>query len=137
MGWFQHRSSNAEHALQIYDSYDPNNALFVTTSWIIVIEEFQHLLDPDLVILMKESMYNATVGDGYRVGGVNMDNCEFHFYTHIPLPSLPPCLSRGVLSRGRNVGESEFRSLHLNHPSHAYHHGFRSGSNCAASVSDL
>lgn len=39
-------------------------------------EEFQHLLDSDLVNLMKESMYNATVGDGYRVGGVDMDNCE-------------------------------------------------------------
>ncbi len=37
-------------------------------------EEFRHLLDADLVELMKESMYNATVGDGYRVGGVDMDN---------------------------------------------------------------
>ena len=39
-------------------------------------EEFQDLLEPDLVSLMKESMYNATVGDGYRVGGVHDDNCE-------------------------------------------------------------
>ncbi|KAK7682356.1 hypothetical protein QCA50_014561 [Cerrena zonata] len=37
-------------------------------------EEFQHLLAPDLVSLMKESMYNATVGDGYRVGGFHDDN---------------------------------------------------------------
>ncbi|KAF5360896.1 hypothetical protein D9756_004510 [Leucocoprinus leucothites] len=58
----------------IYNSYDPNNALFVCTSWIIIMEEFQHLLDPSLVMLMKESMYNATVGDGYRVGGVDGDN---------------------------------------------------------------
>lgn len=39
-------------------------------------EEFQDLLSPSLVTLMKESMYNATVGDGYRVGGVNGDNRE-------------------------------------------------------------
>lgn len=61
---------------KIYGSYDPNVGLFVCTSWIIVMEEFQHLLDSDLANLMKESMYNATVGDGYRVGGVDMDNCE-------------------------------------------------------------
>jgi len=39
-------------------------------------EEFQHLLDSSLIALMKESMYNATVGDGYRVGGVDGDNRE-------------------------------------------------------------
>ncbi|KAG6909244.1 hypothetical protein DXG01_001426 [Tephrocybe rancida] len=59
---------------RVYGSYDMNLALFVCTSWIIVIEEFQHLLQPDLVDLMKKSMYNATVGDGIRVGGVNGDN---------------------------------------------------------------
>lgn len=41
-------------------------------------EEFQHLLEPRLVSLMKQSMYNATVGDGYRVGGVNGDNRELY-----------------------------------------------------------
>ncbi|TFK38958.1 hypothetical protein BDQ12DRAFT_745607 [Crucibulum laeve] len=59
---------------KIYGSYDSNQGLFVCTSWIIVMEEFQHLLEPNLVTLMKESMYNATVGDGYRVGGVDGDN---------------------------------------------------------------
>jgi len=39
-------------------------------------EEFQHLLDSSLIASMKESMYNATVGDGYRVGSVDGDNCE-------------------------------------------------------------
>lgn len=43
---------------------------------IILLEEFQHLLKPSLVALVKESMHNATVGDGYRVGGVNGDNCK-------------------------------------------------------------
>ncbi|KAJ7505894.1 hypothetical protein B0H11DRAFT_2220528 [Mycena galericulata] len=57
----------------LYGSYDLNIALFICTSFVIVIEEFQHLLEPSLVALMKESMYNATVGDGYRVGGFNGD----------------------------------------------------------------
>ncbi|KAG5651479.1 hypothetical protein H0H81_008510 [Sphagnurus paluster] len=57
-----------------YNSYDLNMGLFVTTAWIIVIEEFTHLLAPELVERMKRSMYDATVGDGYRVGGVDGDN---------------------------------------------------------------
>ena len=43
-------------------------------------EEFQDLLEPDVVELMKRSMYNATIGDGYRVGGVNGDNRAFNFF---------------------------------------------------------
>ncbi|KAJ7119751.1 hypothetical protein C8R44DRAFT_982399 [Mycena epipterygia] len=57
----------------LYGSYDLNVGLFVCTSFIIIIEEFQHLLEPSLVTLIKQSMYNATVGDGYRVGGFNGD----------------------------------------------------------------
>ncbi|KAJ6527180.1 hypothetical protein B0H19DRAFT_1196617 [Mycena capillaripes] len=58
---------------QLYTSYDTNVGLFVCTSFIIIMEEFKHLLEPSLVTLMKQSMYNATVGDGYRVGGFNGD----------------------------------------------------------------
>ncbi|KAF8063496.1 hypothetical protein FPV67DRAFT_1701190 [Lyophyllum atratum] len=58
----------------LYTSYDSNQGLFVCTSWIIVMEEFQHLLEPNLVALIKRSMYNATIGDGYRVAGVDGDN---------------------------------------------------------------
>ncbi|KAJ7149246.1 hypothetical protein C8R43DRAFT_1068458 [Mycena crocata] len=57
----------------LYGSYDTNIGLFVCTSFIIIMEEFQHLLEPSLVTLIKQSMYNATVGDGYRVGGFNGD----------------------------------------------------------------
>ncbi|KAJ7499588.1 hypothetical protein FB451DRAFT_1118686, partial [Mycena latifolia] len=57
----------------LYGSYDLNAGLFVCTAFIIVMEEFQHLLAPRLVDLIKASMYNATVGDGYRVGGLNGD----------------------------------------------------------------
>lgn len=48
-------------------------------------EEFQHLLGADLVELMKNSMYNATVGDGYRVGGVDMDNRMLPFLMKVDL----------------------------------------------------
>ncbi|KAJ7162860.1 hypothetical protein C8R46DRAFT_1101709 [Mycena filopes] len=57
----------------LYGSYDTNIGLFVCTSFIIIMEEFQHLLEPSLVTIIKKSMYNATIGDGYRVGGVNGD----------------------------------------------------------------
>ncbi|KAJ7676870.1 hypothetical protein DFH06DRAFT_1169211 [Mycena polygramma] len=57
----------------LYTSYDLNIGLFVCTSFIIIMEEFQHLLEPSLVTLIQNSMYNATVGDGYRVGGFNGD----------------------------------------------------------------
>ncbi|KAJ6471753.1 hypothetical protein C8R47DRAFT_1297074 [Mycena vitilis] len=64
---------NAPDPGALYTSYDLNIGLFVCTSFIIVMEEFQHLLEPSLVTLIKNSMYNATVGDGYRVGGFNGD----------------------------------------------------------------
>ncbi|KAF8989017.1 hypothetical protein BDQ17DRAFT_1257285, partial [Cyathus striatus] len=63
---------------KLYTSYDLNQALFVCTSWIIVMEEFQHFLEPELVKLIKESMHNATIGDGYRVGGIDGDNRKSH-----------------------------------------------------------
>lgn len=52
-------------------------------------EEFQHLLDPSLVDIMKKSMYNATVGDGYRVGGVDGDNRESQGFANISPNSIP------------------------------------------------
>ncbi|KAF8904879.1 hypothetical protein CPB85DRAFT_1437624 [Mucidula mucida] len=59
---------------KLYTSYDSNMGLFVCTSWIIAVEEFSDLIQADVLSLMKSSMYNATVGDGYRVGGFNGDN---------------------------------------------------------------
>ena len=58
----------------IYTNYDPNVRGFVTTSLIILLEEYEDRLSKETVKLLEESMYNATVGDGYRVGGWNGDN---------------------------------------------------------------
>lgn len=40
-------------------------------------EEFSALLDPGVEDLIKRSLFNVTVGEGYRNGGINGDNCEF------------------------------------------------------------
>jgi hypothetical protein len=40
----------------------------------VVYEEFNHLLPNDVQYLILESMFNNTVGDSYRVGGVDNDN---------------------------------------------------------------
>ena len=58
----------------IYTNYDPNVRGFVTTSLIILLEEYEDRLSKGTVKLLEESMYNATVGDGYRVGGWYGDN---------------------------------------------------------------
>lgn len=66
--------ANPQPGGAIYSAYDPNMGLFVSTSFIIALEEFGDLLSEDLKGTIKESMRNATIGDGYRVGGVDRDN---------------------------------------------------------------
>lgn len=40
----------------------------------MMLEEFAHLLSPECIELIEASLYNASVGDSYRVGGVDDDN---------------------------------------------------------------
>lgn len=58
----------------IYDSWDPNWRGFIGTTLIIAMEEYEHLLGDSTKDLVLESLYNATKGDEYRVGGVDDDN---------------------------------------------------------------
>ncbi|KAL2811435.1 hypothetical protein BJX63DRAFT_399265 [Aspergillus granulosus] len=58
----------------IYNSWDPNWRGFIGTALIIIYEEFRSLLPEDVQDLILESLYNSTVGDSYRVGGVDGDN---------------------------------------------------------------
>ena len=44
------------------------------TTLIIALEEFGHLIPASTTALIEASLYNATVGDSYRVGGVDNDN---------------------------------------------------------------
>jgi len=52
----------------------PNWRGFVSTAFIVGLEEFPHLITPEVTTLLLESLYNATKGDEYRVGGVDNDN---------------------------------------------------------------
>ncbi|RAK99909.1 uncharacterized protein BO80DRAFT_110575 [Aspergillus ibericus CBS 121593] len=58
----------------IYNSWDPNWRGFIGTALIVIYEEYAHLLPGHVQDLILESLYNNTVGDSYRVGGVDGDN---------------------------------------------------------------
>ncbi|KAK7984587.1 hypothetical protein PG989_011989 [Apiospora arundinis] len=58
----------------IYNSWDPNWRGFIGTTFVVMLEEFPDLLSDDVQDLMLASLFNATVGDSYRVGGVDDDN---------------------------------------------------------------
>ncbi|KAE8362495.1 hypothetical protein BDV27DRAFT_166199 [Aspergillus caelatus] len=74
----------------LYDTWDPNWRGFIGTAFIIALEEFHHLVNPDVAELMLESLYNCTIGDAYRVGGVDGDNL-YPSYTN-------PALMRAIVS---------------------------------------
>ncbi|QRD84357.1 hypothetical protein F9C07_1677559 [Aspergillus flavus] len=74
----------------LYDTWDPNWRGFIGTAFIIALEEFPHLINPSVTQLMLESLYNSTIGDAYRVGGVDGDNL-YPSYTN-------PALMRAIVS---------------------------------------
>jgi hypothetical protein len=59
------------YAQKIYNSWDPNWRGFVGTTLIVGLEEFGHLIPANVTGLILRSLYNATKGDTYRVGGVS------------------------------------------------------------------
>lgn len=75
---------------KIYNSWDPNWRGFIGTAFIVGLEEFGHLITPSVTELLLESLYNATKGDEYRVGGVDGDNL-YPAYTN------PVCFCSGSL----------------------------------------
>lgn len=58
----------------IYDSWDPNWRGFVGTTFVVMLEEYPDCLSEATKELMVDSLYHATVGDTYRVGGIDDDN---------------------------------------------------------------
>ncbi|CAK4031668.1 Hypothetical predicted protein [Lecanosticta acicola] len=58
----------------IYNSWDPNWRGFIGTAFIVILEEFSHLLPPALQVRMVRSLHLDAIGDTYRVGGVAGDN---------------------------------------------------------------
>jgi hypothetical protein len=62
---------------------------------LVIYEEFRHLLPNHVQDLILESLYNNTVGDTYRVGGVDDDN----LYPSYSNPWLMRCLVTGWTGR--------------------------------------
>lgn len=82
----------------IYGTWDPNWRGFIGTAFIIALEEFGHLIPKDTTAYMHESLFNATVGDSYRVGGVDNDN----LYPAYSNPSLMRAFVSGWTGRKMN-----------------------------------
>ena len=78
----------AIYPAKLYNSWDPNWRGFVGTTLIIGLEEFGHLLTPEVTSLIEESLYNTTVGNSYRVGGVDGDNLYPAYTNPVRKPSI-------------------------------------------------
>ncbi|EFQ34016.1 hypothetical protein CGRA01v4_12505 [Colletotrichum graminicola] len=82
----------------IYNSWDPNWRGFIGTTLIVIYEEFKDLLPHDVQDLILASMYNNTIGDSYRVGGVDDDN----LYPSYSNPSIMRAVATGWTGRALN-----------------------------------
>jgi hypothetical protein len=85
---------------QAYGSWDPNWRGFVGLSFITMYEDFGDLLSEPLKDLMIESLYNCSVGDSYREGGVNGDN----LYPSYSNPAIMRAIGSGWT--GRQTGDA-------------------------------
>ena len=63
-----------------------------------MLEEFPHLLPQDVQDYMLESLFNTTIGDSYRVGGVDDDN----LYPAYSNPSIMRAFVSGYVGRRAN-----------------------------------
>lgn len=80
---------------QIFNSWDPNWRGFIGTNLIVIYEEFGHLISEDVQLLILESMRNNTIGDSYRVGGVD-DDVLYPSYSN---PALMRAIATGWTGR--------------------------------------
>ncbi|KAE9566282.1 hypothetical protein CGCF415_v015617 [Colletotrichum fructicola] len=82
----------------IFNSWDPNWRGFIGSNLIVIYEEFRHLISEDIQMLILESMRNNTVGDSYRVGGVD-DDVLYPSYSN---PALMRAVATGWTGRMLN-----------------------------------
>lgn len=82
----------------IYNSWDPNWRGFVGTTFVLMLEEFPELIPHDTQARMMESLHNTTIGDSYRVGGVDDDN----LYPAYSNPSIMRAFVSGWVGRRTN-----------------------------------
>ena len=71
----------------IYNSWDPNWRGFIGTTFIVMLEQFPDLISDAVQDLILASLFNATVGDSYRVGGVDDDNLYPSYSNPVGFPS--------------------------------------------------
>lgn len=88
----------AQYPAVIYNSWDPNWRGFIGTTFVVMLEEFPHLLPEDTTNYMLESLFNTTIGDSYRVGGVDDDN----LYPAYSNPSIMRAFVSGYIGRRLN-----------------------------------
>ncbi|OJD30294.1 uncharacterized protein BKCO1_6300031 [Diplodia corticola] len=88
----------AAYPADIYNSWDPNWRGFIGTAFIQGLEDFPHLITPEVTALMLESLRNNTIGDSYRVGGVDGDN----LYPAYSNPSIMRAFVSGWTGRRLN-----------------------------------
>ncbi|KAJ4308943.1 hypothetical protein N0V94_009149 [Neodidymelliopsis sp. IMI 364377] len=82
----------------IYNSWDPNWRGFIGTTFVVMLEEFPHLIPQETQDYMLESLFNTTIGDSYRVGGVDDDN----LYPAYSNPSIMRAFVSGWVGRRAN-----------------------------------
>ncbi|RYN27843.1 hypothetical protein AA0112_g7699 [Alternaria arborescens] len=87
-----------QYPAEIYNSWDPNWRGFIGTTFVVMLEEFPHLLPQDVQDYMLESLFNTTIGDSYRVGGVDDDN----LYPAYSNPSIMRAFVSGYVGRRAN-----------------------------------
>lgn len=87
-----------QYAPSIYNSWDPNWRGFIGTTFVLMLEEFSHLIPETLQGFMFDSLFNATIGDSYRVGGVDDDN----LYPAYSNPSIMRAFVSGWVGRRMN-----------------------------------
>lgn len=80
---------------RMYGSWDPNWRGFVGLSFVTIYEEFGDLLSENTRGLIIESMRNTSIGDSYRVGGVNGDN----LYPSYSNPAIMRAIGTGWTGR--------------------------------------
>lgn len=88
----------AEYPANMYNSWDPNWRGFIGTTFVVMLEEFAHLLPNETTNYILESLYNTTIGDSYRVGGVDGDN----LYPAYSNPSIMRAFVSGYIGRRLN-----------------------------------
>lgn len=88
------RVGSPAYPAEIYGSWDPNWRGFVSTTLIMALEEFSHLLSNETQGLILQSVYHAAKGDEYRFGHLDPDEDNLYPAYSNPVGPLSPATSK-------------------------------------------